>query len=74
MDLTTAQTHLTESLAALSKARQAQAYGIGGRSMQRASIVDLQGQVTYWQRVVESFQLKAAGVSSSSGAKTASFR
>lgn len=72
MDLATAQQHLTDSLDALARARTAQSYGRGSNSLTRASISELQGQVTYWQRVVDALTLSAAGVRSH-GAKTASF-
>lgn len=62
MDQATAQTHLDDALAQLTKARAATAYSIGDRSKTNASLEDLQRQVDHWQRVVNDFKAAAAGV------------
>ncbi len=63
MTLSEAQTQLTEALAALSEARKAIAVGHKDRSVTRAGLSELRGEVSYWQRVVNEMTAAAAGQS-----------
>ena len=65
MDLATAQSHLDDSLTQLAAARKAAGYGVGDMSKTSQSVTELQGQVTYWSRIVESFSAESSGVRNS---------
>ncbi len=70
MDLATAQTHLTESLAELSRARKVSTTAHGDRTVTRQRLVDLQLEVKRWQRIVNQLTALAAG-NSAPGQRTA---
>lgn len=63
MDQATAQAHLDDALLQLSAARKAVAYGVGDQTKTAQSLRELGEQVTYWQRIVDSFTAAASGVS-----------
>lgn len=53
IDLTTAQQKLDLWLAALDAIATGQSYSIGGRSLTRANLSDVQAQVEYWDGKVQ---------------------
>lgn len=60
--LAQAETHLSEALAALSKARTAAAYSVADRSSTRQALDELQKDVRQWERKVRELTNAAAGV------------
>lgn len=64
MTLPQAQQQLEQSLAALARARNATAYGIADRNLQREKVEGLQAQVNIWSRKVRELQAATAGAKS----------
>jgi len=62
MDLGTAQTHLDAWVAADLALSAGKSYSIANRQFTRNDADHVRNQMTYWQRVVESFQAPAGTV------------
>lgn len=56
-----AQEHLTAWLAADKALAVASSYTVAGQTLTRADGPHIRAQITYWQRVVDSFSATAAG-------------
>lgn len=61
MDKATAQEHLQNWLDADMAVATSQAYSIGGRSLTRADSTDIRNQISYWNRVVDSYTTREQG-------------
>lgn len=58
-----AQERLDASLAALAAAERAVSYSVGDLSVSRAPLTELRGQVSYWRRIVASYEAREGGAS-----------
>lgn len=54
VDVTIAQTHLDEALAAHTAVMNNQEYRIANRTYRRADLKDIQASITYWDKQVKS--------------------
>jgi len=61
MDISTAQAHLDQWLAADLAVANGQSYSVAGRSLTRADASTIRGQIAYWQRVLDNLNATAAG-------------
>lgn len=61
MTSTTAQTHLDDWLAADLAVSRNQSYSIDNRSLNRANVEEIRGQIAYWQRKVSQLLAQEAG-------------
>lgn len=61
IDLTTAETTLSELLAAQSKILAGQRVEMEGRSLTRANLADVQAGIDYWDRQCQRLSLRARG-------------
>lgn len=73
MTSATAQTHLDAWLAADLAVSRNQSYSIDNRSLNRANVEEIRGQIAYWQRKVNQLLAQEAG-QSNPGHKIAKLR
>jgi predicted RecB family nuclease len=63
MDVSTAQSHLDEWLAADLAVSKGQTYSIGDRSLTRADAQTIREQIDYWTRLVNTLTARASAQS-----------